>query len=106
MSQSEHPMRKAAGYLGRPPSGGYNPLLGPCPCTDCGRPLYWARKATRFMGHVRHRLAWRNADGSLHDCSGRPNPRRVASNKRKAFAYKLLVTDQSGRVLRRPESVR
>ena len=101
MSQTEHPMRKAPGYFGAAPGIGNNPLLGPCACSDCGQPLYWARKTTRFMAKITWRLAWRNADGSLHDCSGRPNPRRVASNRRKADAYRRLVTDRSAHPMKR-----
>ena len=66
-------IRPFSKHFGRPMSyQGHrnNPVLGPCPCTVCRKPLYWAEKTTRYHGKVGMRLAWREATGYLHRCRG------------------------------------
>lgn len=47
------------------------PILGPCPCHDCGQPLWWARRKTRDGGGIplaHGRLEWREWTGRIHYC--------------------------------------
>jgi len=44
-------------------------ILGPCPCMDCGTPVYWARSLTRKDGEiVPGWLTWRESGGRVHRC--------------------------------------
>jgi hypothetical protein len=44
-------------------------ILGPCPCMDCGKPVYWARSLTRNDDHVTPGwLTWREVGGRVHRC--------------------------------------
>jgi len=52
-------------------SGPVGTILGPCPCMDCGKFLYWARSHTRESWNgpiVPGWLTWREEGGRVHRC--------------------------------------
>ena len=48
--------------------GERKPILGPCPCHDCGTMLWWAERNTRYSGVTGLRRAWRDQNGLMHRC--------------------------------------
>ena len=52
--------------------GERKPILGPCPCTECRAPLWWAERNTRYAGITGTRRAWRDTNGLMHDCGPKP----------------------------------
>jgi hypothetical protein len=57
------------------------PVLGPCPCHDCGEPLYWARRNTRVLNVVMGSLRWRGWNGIIHRCPKAPKRTYVRSGR-------------------------